>query len=226
MATYVLIHGAGDTGAAWDLVAAELRERGHDAIAPDLPAEDDAAGLWDYADAAVEAIAGRRDLVVVAHSLGGFTAPLVCARVPVDLLVLVAGMVPSPGETANEWWAATGYREAARELDVDFGDPMAVFFHDVPPDLAQAALAAERDQSDTAMREPWPLECWPAVPTRFLLCREDRMFPAGWLRELVRARLGIEPDEIDGGHCPYLSRPRQLAERLDRLRAELVARAG
>jgi pimeloyl-ACP methyl ester carboxylesterase len=195
-------------------VAAELRARGHAAVAPDLPAEDDGAGLWDYADAVVEAIGERSELVVVAHSLGGFTAPLVCARVPVDLLVLVSAMVPSPGETANQWWSTSGYQEAAAATDVDFDDPMAVYYHDVDPELAAGSLAAERGQSDTAMREPWPLERWPDVPTRFLLCRDDRVVPAAWVRELVRARLGIEPDEIDGGHCPYLSRPGELAERL------------
>jgi pimeloyl-ACP methyl ester carboxylesterase len=218
-ACYVLIHGAGDSGAVWDLVAAELRARGYDVVAPDLPAEDDEAGLWDYADAVVEAIGDRRQLVVVGHSLGGFTAPLVCARVPVDLLVLMAAMIPSPGETANEWWSGSGYGEAAHDPDIDFDDPIAVYYHDVAPELAAASLEAERGQSDTAMREPWPLERWPEVPTRFLLCRDDRVFPAGWMREHVRTRLGIEPDEIDGGHCPYLSRPAELAERFERYRS-------
>jgi hypothetical protein len=59
------------------------------------------AGLSEYADAVVDAVGERAGLVVVAHSLGGFTAPLVCARVLVDLLVLVAGMVPAPGETSR-----------------------------------------------------------------------------------------------------------------------------
>jgi pimeloyl-ACP methyl ester carboxylesterase len=53
------------------------------------------------------------------------------------------------------------------------------------------------------------------VPTRFLLCQDDRLLPADFLRRVVRARLGIEPDEIDGGHCVALSRPRELAARLD-----------
>jgi hypothetical protein len=30
----------------------------------------------------------------------------------------------------------------------------------------------------------------------------------------VRERLGLEADEIVGGHLPMLSRPRELAERL------------
>src|SRR4051794_6511780 len=101
--TYVLIHGAGDVGSSWDLVADRLRARGHDVVAVDLPADDDCAGFAEYADTVVEAIGDRSDLVVVAHSLGGFTAPLVCQRAPVDLLVLCAAMIPSPGETAADW---------------------------------------------------------------------------------------------------------------------------
>jgi predicted alpha/beta-hydrolase family hydrolase len=110
MATYALIHGAGDGGWFWHLVAAELRGRGQEVVAPDLPTEDDAAGLPEYAEAVVEAVGDRGDLIVVAQSFGGFTAPLVCDLVPADLLVLLAGMVPSPGERPGDWWANTGYR--------------------------------------------------------------------------------------------------------------------
>ena len=63
------------------------------------------------------------------------------------------------------------------------------------------------------------------VPTRYLLCREDRLFPAAWTRALVRERLGIEADEIDGGHTPYLSRPEALADRLLAFRDEARAAA-
>jgi pimeloyl-ACP methyl ester carboxylesterase len=219
MTTYVLIHGAGDVASSWDLVAAGLRERGHDVVAVDLPTEDDSAGWWQYADTVVEAIGERTDLVVVAHSLGGFTAPLVCSRVPVDLLVLVAGMIPSPGETGEQWWVNTGYEEAVRDRRPE-EDPIALFLHDVPPDLAAAAMANGRNQSGTPLLEPWPLDAWPDVPTRYLLCREDRFFPREWLRRVVQDRLGITPDEIDSSHAPYLSRPQELAERLEAYRAE------
>lgn len=43
MATYALIHGAGDVGWYWHLVERELRDRGHRTVAPDLPIEDDEA---------------------------------------------------------------------------------------------------------------------------------------------------------------------------------------
>ena len=54
--TYVLIPGAGGDGSYWQLVAAELRVRGHDALAIDLPADDDDADIPDYADVVVDAI--------------------------------------------------------------------------------------------------------------------------------------------------------------------------
>ena len=223
MATYVLIHGAADSGWYWHLVEAELRGRGHDVVAPDLPCEDDSAGLAEYTDTVVEAIGDRTDLVVVAQSLGGFTAPLVCDRLPADLLVLLAAMVPRPGEPPGAWWANSGYKQARREQAERDGpapdDDIALFLHDVPPDLAAEAMRRARGQSGTPMEEPWPLPAWPEVPTRFLLCRDDRFFPAEFMRRMVRERLAIAPDEMDGGHCVALSRPRELADRLEAFRS-------
>ena len=139
MSTFALIHGGGGSAWDWHLVAAELRERGHDPVAVDLPTEDPAAGWWDYADTIVEAVGDRRtSLVVVGNSLGGFTAPLVCARIPADLLVLVAGMIPAPGELFTDWWKNTGYEASGYED---------VFYHDVPPELAAEAQTRERDQA-------------------------------------------------------------------------------
>ena len=217
MATAVLIHGAGDTAWSWHLLAVELRERGHDVVAMDLPCDDELAGLAEYAETVVDAIGDRTDLVVVAHSFGGYTAPLVCDRIPVALLVLVAGMVPTRAESAQEMFASTGYEPAVQGDDGD----LALFYHDLPPSLAAEALAKRRHQAETPWREPWPLAAWPNVPTRYLLCRDDRVLPAPWTRHLVRNRLGIAPDDIDGGHYPALGRPRELADRLDAYRAEV-----
>jgi pimeloyl-ACP methyl ester carboxylesterase len=220
MATFALIHGAGDVGWSWHLVAAELRRHGHDVVAPDLPCDDDAAGLSDYADTVVHAIGDRRDLVVVGHSYGGFTAPLVADRLPVDVLVLVAGMIPATGESPAQWWANTGYVQAvqrqARRDGANTGDtdPFDTFYHDVPRPLAEEALSKERDESNTAYHDPWPLEAWPTVVTRFVLCSEDRFFPPEFMRRVVAARLGIVPDEIAAGHCVALSRPEELADLL------------
>jgi pimeloyl-ACP methyl ester carboxylesterase len=214
-ATYVLIHGAGDVGWYWHLVEAQLRVLGHDVVAMDLPVDEDSAGLSDYADVVVAAIGDRDDLVVVAHSFAGYIAPIVCDRIPVRLLVLVAAMIPAPGESAEEMFANTGYERAEQSGSSD----LEIFYHDVAPKLAAEALAKGRRQSQTPSKEPWPLAAWPDVPTRFLLCRHDRLFPPTWLRRIVRERLRIVPDEIDSGHTPALSHPRELVLQLDAYRA-------
>lgn len=221
MATFALIHGGGDVGWYWHLVDDELRQRGHDVVVPDLPSHDDAADLHDYAQTVVQAIGDRRDLVVVGQSYAGFTAPLVADRLPVEVLVLVAGMVPSPGEKPADWWDNTGYRTAVQEQARRDGgltghdDPLVAFYHDVPRALAEQAMSKERSESATAYNDPWPLEAWPAVTTRFVVCTEDRFFPAQFMRRVVAERLGIVPDEITAGHCVALARPRALATLLD-----------
>jgi pimeloyl-ACP methyl ester carboxylesterase len=222
VARFVLIHGAGSGSWYWHLVAPDLEAMGHDVVAPDLPCDDDSAGLAEYTDTVVDAIGERTaGLVLVAQSLGGFTAPLVCERVPVELMVLVAAMVPRPGESPGDWWENTGWEQAHREqaerdgrvLGDEF-DPVAEFLHDVPPDVVEESVHHVREQSGTPFEKPWPLDGWPDVPTRFLLCREDRFFPADLQRRVVPERLGITPDEMDGGHLPALGRPHELARRL------------
>jgi len=220
VSTFVLIHGAGDVGWYWHLVEAQLRKHGHDVVAPNLPCDDDSAGLKEYADTVIEAIGDRKDLIVVGQSFGGFAAPLIADRLPTEALVLVAAMVPRPNETAEEYWENTGYGEAMREQAARDGgltgneDPHVLFYHDVPRQLAEEALRHERKQSSTPGVAPWPLQTWPDVRTHFVLCTEDRIFPSDWLRRVVRERLNITPDEIAAGHCVALSRPEALANLL------------
>jgi pimeloyl-ACP methyl ester carboxylesterase len=221
MATYALIHGAGDAGWYWHLVEAELRKHGHDTVAPDLP-DDESAGWWECAEVVVDAIGERTGVVVVGHSLGAFTAPLVGDRVAADLLVLVAGMIPAPGDTANTWFANTGYEDAIRDREESYEGDVELYYHDVPPELAAEALGHAREEAGGPADEPWPLDAWPGVPTRYLLCRDDRVFPADFLRRLAQERLGLAADEIDGGHTPALSRPHELADRLERYSEELA----
>ena len=223
MATFVLIHGAGDGGWYWHLVEPELRGRGHEVSAPDLPAGVPDASLEDYADAVVAAVGDPRGLprpiVVAGQSFGGFTAPLVVERLRADVLGFVTGMVPTSGESPDDWWANTGYRQATNEQAAQDGgltgheDPFVGFYHDVPRPLAEEAMRRERDHPVPSMPEPYPLPALPDVPTRFALCTEDRFFPPALMRRVVAERLhGVTPDEIAAGHCVALARPEELAD--------------
>jgi pimeloyl-ACP methyl ester carboxylesterase len=131
-------------------------------------------------------------------------------------------MIPSPGESPGDWWENTGWWEAVdKQAALDGGltgneDPYVSFLHDVPRALAEEAMSRERAHpSEAATASPWPLDEWPNVPTGFVLCTEDRFFPAEFSRRLVAERLHITTDEIASGHCPALSRPKELADILE-----------
>jgi len=221
--TFVLIPGAGIDPGAWHWTIAELEALGHGAVAPAVPLEDADAGPTAHSAAVVDAVR-RLDapLVVVGQSLGAFTAPLVAARVAVARLVLVAPMIPAPGETAGQWWSAVKHDEAIAALVRRLG-PMSewgpremseVFLHDVPPDIARAAEHFNRTPGPGMFREPWPLSAWPAVPTSVFAPRDDRLFPIAFQRRVTAQRLGLPVDEMPGGHVPMLARPGELAQRL------------
>lgn len=228
MATYALIPGGGGDPWEWHRLVPELEARGHEAIAVHLPAEDDSAGWSEYADAVVDAIGDRTDVIMVAESMGAFTAPIVCTRRQVDLLVLLNAMIPVHGETFIAWWSNTGHGSAQREYLASLGlspaetdDDAVIYYHDLPPDLqAEAKAHPWQDQSSTPLNEPWPLASWPDVPTRALAGRHDRMFPLEFQRRVARERLAIDVDEIDGGHMIAMSNPDALADRLEAFRAE------
>src|SRR5215210_5279996 len=196
-ATYVLVPGAGGDSFYWHLVAPILRDAGHEVLTPDLPAGDDHAGLAAYADAIAAAGRGARDVVLVAQSMGAFSAPMACDRLDVARIVLVEPMIPVPGETPGDWWSASGQVAAMRANDVAGGrdpdrpfDVREMFFHDVPGPVAEAAFArGEPVQSGRPFSDPWPLAAWPSLPTRVIAGRHDRLFPLGFMRALARERL-------------------------------------
>jgi pimeloyl-ACP methyl ester carboxylesterase len=222
VATFVLIPGAGTDPRVYDATIEALGALGHGGLAPTLPLDDPDAAPSDHADAVVGVLPTDAELIVVAQSLGAFAAPLVAARAPVAQLLLVAPMIPRPGETAGEWWASTGHAEAIADLLERHG-PMSswgpdaiaeVFLHDVDPGVAHDNERYQGTPGDGMFGEPWPLESWPGVPTRVLAPVGDRLFPLEFQRRIARERLGLEIDEIPGGHLPMLSRPQELAERL------------
>ena len=232
MATFVLIPGAGGLAWEWHRLGPELQTLGHAALPIELPAGDDSAGLAEYAEVVANAIDDRTGVVLVAQSYGGFTAPLVCERARVDLLVFLNAMIPQPGETFGEWWSNTDQGPAQREYAQQIGltpaeldDDRVVYYHDLPDDLVEEALRLDADQSSTPLGQPWPLERLPDVPIRVISGRDDRMFPAAFQRRVAQERLGITPDTIPGGHMVALSNPVGLAEQLDRYAATELRRA-
>jgi pimeloyl-ACP methyl ester carboxylesterase len=218
VATFVLIPGAGGSAWVWSRVAPLLVEAGHETIAVDLPGDDETAGLTRYAELVVDAIGSRPDVVLVAGSLGGFTAPLVCERVPARELVLVNAMIPEPGETPRDWWGHTGALDARDEMARAGGygpfDVATYFLHDLDPVLVAEGEPYQRDEADIAFESPCDFTAWSAAVIRVLAGEGDRFFPVDFQRRVARDRLGVELDVLPGGHLLPLAQPRPVADYL------------
>jgi pimeloyl-ACP methyl ester carboxylesterase len=218
VATFVLVPGAGGVAWYWHRVVPLLEKAKHGAVAVDLPGDDARAGLLVYAERVLETI-GTREVVLVAQSLGGFTAPPVCAQARVRVLVFVNAMIPLPGETAGEWWANTRWEEArvaaARRGGYSPSFDLATYFlHDLPPEVVEQGEAHERPEADVVFAEPCRFEAWPAVPIHVIAGRDDRFFPIGFQRRVAQERLRLGVDDLPGGHLLALANPRGLADQL------------
>lgn len=222
MADFLLIHGACHGGWAWNLVGEELRRLGHRTFAPDLPCEDPAAGLEDYAGTAMTALPDdHSDLVVVAHSLGALTAPIVASRTPTRRMIMVCGVIGSPNSSLAELADLDADRDVPLEAtDLEFNEARCfrfsesgaqrTLFHDCG--AAQASDAIPRLRFQRSMwNEVARFDAWPETEIVSVLCREDRVVNPDWSRRVSAERLGVQPVEMNGGHSPWLSRPGELA---------------
>ena len=215
----MLIPGAGGVAWYWSRVVSLLQRAGHEAVAVDLPGDDENAGLPEYARLVLEAIGGRRDVVLVAQSLGGFTAPLVCERASVGGIVLVNAMIPVPGETPGAWWENTGWAAAQQSAAQAHGysaefDTDTYFLHDVPPEVAAEGAPYQRPEANAVFESACDFTDWPRIPTRVLAGEADRFFPLDFQRRIARGRLGMEPDVVPGGHLLALANPDGVANYL------------
>jgi hypothetical protein len=212
---FVLIPGSG--GAAtwyWQRVVPLLRDAGHEAVPVDLPGADPAAGLPEYARLAAAAIGGHHHAVLVAHSLGAFTAPMAAAQSRVAGIVLVNAMIPEPGETPGAWWDNTGQPQAQAAAARRGGysttfDLHTYFLHDVPADIA--ATGQNWPEEAAVFESACDFRAWPPVPVKVAAGADDRLFPLGFQQRLARDRLGVEADVLPGGHLIALAQPEAMA---------------
>lgn len=221
MTTFALIHGSTHSARAWDLVKAELERSRHAVVTPELPSDEPEASATRYADLIAASVSPIESPVVVAHSAAGWFLPLVAARRRVNRIVFLAAMVPRIGtsflermqaepEMINPAWIGKDPRVKA--IADEF------LFHDCPSDRLSWAHATIRIVNvRQIMTERYPLQRWPETPGSYIVCAGDRTIRPDWSRNVARSQLKIEPHELPGGHCPYISRPVELAELLLRI---------
>ena len=229
MATFGLVHGSWHGAWCWAKLVPELESLGHRAVVMDLPIEDPEAGLTRYAEVVADALRGvGDDVVLVGHSFGGSTIPLVARHRPVARLVFLCALVPRPGKRAADRYAddpvfVEGFRGNTMTRDdgasywPDADAAVRCFYHDCASTDAAWAASRLRAQSQAPSLEAWPVDALPDRPRSSIVCREERCIDPAWSRTMSLELLGVQPIELDGGHSPFLSRPGELADVLARL---------
>lgn len=225
MTTFVLVHGSWHGAWCWERLVPELEARGHRALAMDLPVDDPAAGLAEYAEV-VAPFVPDESAVLVGHSLGAAVIPLVAARRAVGRLVFLCPVVRrlgmslaaqaplDPDISTHDLSTGRTFFDDASSAWTDPAAATAAFFPDCDPDTAQWAASRLRRQYWRYWDEPNPLTSWPPGERRAIVCADDRLIGIDWARRRIPELLGATPVELPGGHSPFLSRPAVLADAL------------
>ncbi len=223
MSIFCLVNGSTQNPLCWGLLVPELEKHGHETITPSLPVDEPAASGTRYAEVIAQALQDASDdVILVGHSASGMFIPLVPRLRPIRHLVYLASLIPGPGAsigdqlTTNpdmlnpEWIAACKSDKnpfSSDEVAIEF------LFHDCKPEAISLGLETRMMMyAAEAMMEIFPLKALHETPSSYIVCSDDRTISPDWSRRVARERLGVEAIELPGGHCPYLSRPGQLAE--------------
>jgi len=226
--TFGFVHGAWHRRSSWSRLTSELDRRGFASVTMDLPSDDPDAGVDQYADAVVAALDDvDSPLILVGHSLGGLTIPVVASIRPVALLVYLCALLPQPGtslvaqratdtDMMTTRWQEEWLPQQIKHPDgtVSWPTELAadIFYHDCNDADIASGLAQLRPQSARPMAETTPLAAWPQIPAEYIACESDRVVNPGWSRRAAKERLGVDAHELVGGHSPFLADPGTLAD--------------
>jgi len=237
MANFVLVHGAWHGAWCWRRVVAPLTAQGHRVHAVTLTGVGDRAHLLsslitlethiaDVADTiATEEL---QDVVLAVHSYAGMLGTAIADRMPERLrhLVYVDAVVPKPGESwsSSHSSATREARLAAAQGSPDYSFP--------PPDPQVYGLEGEDHAWVQRRQKPHPGHTYLAplqfdpqrvagVPRTFVDCTRPALGTIAVIRQRVRdpdywegawtGGAGMRVVELETGHDPMVSAPRDLA---------------
>ncbi|WP_304451965.1 alpha/beta fold hydrolase [Nocardiopsis sp. YSL2] len=221
----IFLHGTTQAPAGWERVTELLDGLGHRTFRPELRIGDTGALASDHLDLLRGQVpADVRDPVVVAHSGAGLLLPAVASALGARHTVWVGAAVPDPGGVSFlDQVAAEGeeiFSDEWRGLtEPPTEDPVTAayfLFHDCDLVTLRWGLSTVRLWHPMGLYGQAPEPFDPPAAT-FVLPTRDRVLRPEWMRRVARERLGARVVEVDAGHCPQVSRPRELAELVHRL---------
>jgi pimeloyl-ACP methyl ester carboxylesterase len=216
----MFVHGAWHGSWCWEPVRNILHTDGIATAAVDNPSVtapgSDLAADGDHLRSALDAVDGP--VVLVGHSYGGAVISDAGAHPNVVRLVYLTAFALDAGESAAQNNLSGGEDMKLAEALVFDGDTVTVapgrvvefFYHDCPPDLADAAVARLKPMSLAAMTGTSRAAAWREKPASYVVCTDDRAIPVA-LQRSCAARVD-DAVEMSTSHSPFLSRPGDLAK--------------
>ena len=231
MSTYVLIHGSYQGGWIWKPTAEELVKKGHTVYAPTLDGcgersisirpgitiksqAEEIAGLIHYQD--------LTDLILVATSTGGLVTCKVAelSRSRVREVIFVDALAPQPGERVQDIVVRDpSYPQTITELTrgpsaEELEDRL---FQDLDPELKQWAIERVTMHPIGATDAPGELDNfwnqkWTATVIRCTLSSN----PSREHQQRTAQKLNAKWHELEAGHYPMLSHPKELSTLLEK----------
>ena len=231
MSTFVIVPGAWDTPATVEPVVEPLESAGHEVIVVDLPCDNAAATLDDYADA-VRAVLpdDLAKVVLVGYSFGGFTASKIAVDHPDLPVVYVAAWIPRQGASVLDIFAGGDPFEAGEQAGIAAFDGLILsagsglcalniemYIAAADPaeqDAVRSYLErTQRPQGIAVLREKWR-GAPPASQRRtYFLTTADTLVPPETQRVMATS-IAADVVEIDADHGVFREQPRLLAELL------------
>lgn len=210
----LLVHGAWADGSSWDKVVPLLEQKGYKVVSVHLPltsATDDIAATTR----AIEAQPG--DVVLVAHSYGGFVISRAGNAPKVKRLVFVDAFGLDDNETALQLfkgvpppWFKTLQRDGGGYLWMPPETIKSTFAQDLPPAEQRLIAAKQGPVPASSFEEPMLDPAWKKKPSWYVIGNADRIIPPSAQAAMAK-RMNARTVSIPAGHLSMLSKPREVA---------------
>lgn len=242
MATYVLVHGAWLGAWCWDLVVPYLEEAGHKVVKVDMPGHGTndkpiiEQSMETYTQHLVNVLNEQEEpVILVAHSMGGMSVSQAASRAPekVKKAVYVTAFLPKSGQSCDglkNGIKPTPWRDMAKAGIAVSIDPtetvtemfaetaMALLYNDMPEDVAMGYIKQLGKETLNCQYGTVELsEAFLEIPKAYVRCSKDTIIPPELQQQMINDTPVQEIYDIESGHSPYHSKPKELAEILLKL---------
>ena len=237
---FVLIHGGGLDTWVWERLM-PLLDRPAIAVRRAAPGTNlNRLTLTDsaqYIQSQIEA-AGFKQVILVAHSIGGVLAPPIATLLPqrVAHLVFVGANIPPEGSAAisifrpaERFGMAVWLRLMAWKLSFMNNaiekDMRQTLCNDLDEATVQQVLAGGKNPELSALfYEPVSRSQMPPVPCIYIKLLQDQGVLPPSRQDEMAANIGAKVITLNTGHTAMLSRPHELAKLLNDIASEVIVK--